>query len=143
MKMWFLVVTMGLLGLMGASAQEEAKEEAKEEEVPEVTLTGEVVELSSYLKDQHGEDHSECISNAENGLPVAFVAMEADDKEVMYQVLLEDGTAPIDILIDFVGTEVDITGKIVEKAGTKFIIASDVVGGDDWLDSPVGSASTQ
>ncbi len=142
MKKWFLVVTMGLLCLMGARAQEAAKEEAAEE-APDITLTGEVVEVSCYLKDERGDDHSECISNAENGLPVAFVAMEADDKEVMYQVLFEDGTAPIDILIDFVGTEVDITGKIVEKAGTKFIIASDVVGGDDWLDSPVGSASTQ
>ena len=135
MKKWFVVLAIGCIALTGAWAQEEAQEEAVEE-APEVTLTGEVVELSCYLKDQRGEDHAECAINcAENGMPIAFVALEADDKEVMYQVLFEDGTAPLDILIDFVGQQVDITGTIKEKAGAKIIIASDVIGEDDWLSS--------
>jgi hypothetical protein len=146
MKKLMLVVTMASVALMGAWAQEAAKEEPKAD-APEVTLTGEVVELSCFLKGQRGEKHAKCGTTcAENGMPIGFVAKEADDKEQYYQVIFADGTAPIDVFIDLIGQEVDVTGKVIEKAGAKFIIAADdtaVEGGDSWLPTNVGGSSTQ
>lgn len=142
MKKWMYMTLAALVIVPAAWAQDEAKDEGAEEAAA-IILTGEVVELSSYLEGLRGEDNiDEAIMRVDSGMPLAFVVTE-EEKETLYLVLFEDGTAPIDMLYDYVGTEVDLTGKVVEKGGAKIVVASEVAGADDWLATNVGSASTQ
>src|SRR5690606_20835744 len=112
MKKWMLCAAFVTVAAPFAAVAEEGEEKKEAEETAEVTLTGEVVELSCYVKGQRGEEHIDCaLQCLDNGLPVAFVVTE-EDKEQLYFVLFEDGTAPVDMLYDYVGTEVDLTGKV-------------------------------
>lgn len=110
------VGTAAVLAGFVAWAEEAAKEEAKD-----VTLKGEIVDLSCYLtKGAKGADHAKCAADCiSKGAPAGLLA--------------EDGTVTLLIskkvkLAGFAGKTVDVKGKCYEKGGLKGVVVEDIPG---------------
>ncbi len=91
----------------------------------ESTVKGEVVDLWCYLNDgSHGADHKECgVSCAKAGNPIGIV----DAKGHVYVAMSMKNHEPnLATLMDKMAETVTVTGKVVDKGGTRVVYVSSV-----------------
>lgn len=91
----------------------------------DVTLKGEPVDISCYLKGQSGEGHATCAKSCvSKGKPVGF-AVKDGDKSTLYLVI-GASTPAKDLLGDHMGKQVEVTGKVSKTGGMNIITVSKV-----------------
>jgi hypothetical protein len=85
-----------------------------------VTLTGHVIDTTCYMAHGgKGADHLKCaVMCAKNGIPLAILDESTDQ---IYLPLSTDHSNPNAKLMDFVESNVKVTGKLIEKSGMKGI----------------------
>lgn len=118
---------------------------AAEEAAVDVVLSGEPVDITCYMSGKSGEGHAGCATACANkGNPIGLVVDEGD-KKVLYLVLGADGKASKELMAEYMGYVVDVTGKASKKDGLNIIVASSVAEGADeeeWFpEEVVGGAS--
>ena len=86
-----------------------------------LTITGRVVDTTCYIAhDGIGPDHLKCaVMCARAGIPLAILDQQADQ---LYLPLSPDHQNPNAKLMDYVESNVRVTGKLIEKSGVKGII---------------------
>ncbi len=110
-----------LWGIGTAAPQEKSKGEAgkKTPSAKEITIKGEVVEISCYLAHgETGDKHRECgMACAKSGSPLGILTK---DGKLYVSVLPDDHkNGPNAILMDHVAHQVEATGIIREKNGLR------------------------
>src|SRR5438093_13428389 len=85
----------------------------------EVSVTGEVIDSSCYIKmGAKGSGHAECATNcAKAGIPLAILEDKTD--KVIWVSANKDMQGANDMLIPYAGKKVTLTGKWFERGGTK------------------------
>ena len=91
-----------------------------EHEHKEVTVQGEVLDMSCYIAHgAKGDDHAGCAKKCvKGGQPMGLLA---SDGTVYLLYAGHDDSSPYDKTKDFAGQQVEITGKAATKAGIKGI----------------------
>ena len=85
-----------------------------------VTIKGEVVDLACWLEEgKMGPEHAKCAQACVKGGTPAGIATE-DGKVYLVVVHCKDGKSPL----DFVGSQVEVTGMVHERGGMMGIVAS-------------------
>ncbi len=111
----------------------------------ETSLTGEPIDINCFLGGKSGEDHAACArSCAERGNPIGFLVTEGDAKQI-YLVLGAEGKSSKDLMTEYMGTEVEVIGKVKNKDGLKVIVVSEVISDDDewFLEETSGAGSVK
>ncbi|PCJ62001.1 MAG: hypothetical protein COA73_07125 [Candidatus Hydrogenedentota bacterium] len=112
----------------------------------ETSLIGEPIDINCYLGGgKSGEGHAACArSCAERGNPIGFLVTEGDAKQV-YLVLGSEGKSSKDLMVEHMGAEVEVIGKVQSKDGLKVIVVSEVVSDDDewFLEETSGAGSVK
>jgi hypothetical protein len=83
------------------------------------TLRGEVIDVQCHLRsgDNVGEDHEDCaLSCAKKGATMGILAEDG-----VYIITGEFAAAANEKLIEFVARQVEATGEVTEREGTKLI----------------------
>ncbi|HKQ62880.1 MAG TPA: hypothetical protein VJS92_16425 [Candidatus Polarisedimenticolaceae bacterium] len=108
-----LLSWLGLLAALGAT-------DAK------VTVTGEVVETSCYVRmGARGEAHKKCAELcANNGIPLAV--LDEDHDAVVWIGADDHQKNPNDLLRKFIARRVTVKGHYVERSGVRLLIAESV-----------------
>ena len=95
-----------------------------------VNVTGEVIETQCYITGLTGPGkgiaHKECaIKSAKNGIPLAILE---DKTGVVYLAgqTKKAQTGVNELLLPLVAEKVDVTGRLYEKGGMKFLLISKV-----------------
>ena len=91
-----------------------------------VELEGEIVDLSSYLRDgRHGpEAKADMLTALKNGAPLAVLDLAT---ETVYLVAAETpATDPNDAVRDYVADPVHIQGTVYERAGSKLLVVDKI-----------------
>jgi len=126
-----LVVLMGVILLSSgvASLAQEAS----------TTLQGEVIDPALYLREgRHGLEVEDLIYDAVDGGQT--LALLEDGTETLYLFLAkEPGEDPSELLYDYVGQRVKVTGSVYERGGLKGI----VVTAAEPLETPAAPASEE
>ncbi len=110
-----------LLAIAGGTAMSQSKAPKPKES----SVKGEVVDLWCYLNDgSHGANHKDCaVSCAKAGNPIGIV----DAKGKVYVAMSEKNHEPnLSMLIDKMSETVTVTGKVVDKGGTRVVYVSSV-----------------
>lgn len=131
MRVWRRSWCMGLLllgvgaGGFGASAEEAAR-----------TLTGEIIDPATYLRDgRHGPEMEELTYDAVDG--GQSLALLEDGTGTIYLLLAEEaGEDPNELAYDYVNRQVTLTGIVYERGGLRGVLATTMQG----LDQPQPSA---
>jgi hypothetical protein len=86
-------------------------------------LTGEVIDITCYLDhDSHGPKHADCARKCiERGMPVGLLV-----NGKVYNVIISSHESPNAKLAPYAGQMVTVTGKTIEKNGTRAIDMEDV-----------------
>lgn len=118
------LATGGLL--FGSTAADAQCKPAGGEEGKEVTVTASVVDLSCYLANGlHGPDHKMCSEVcAKNGVPLVFLT---DDGQLILPVSMAMPSSSFnDQLVEHAEQKVEVTGKVVNKAGSRAIVVDKI-----------------
>ena len=109
---WVGMITLGVAG--GLLAQETK------------TLTGEIVDPASYLKDgRHGPEMEDASFEAVDGGQT--LALLEDGTGNLYLFLgAQSGEDPNELAYDYVGQQVKVTGAVHERGGLRGIVAESV-----------------
>ena len=107
-----LIIMLLLAGAVRVSAEE-----------PKV-LQGEVIDPAVYLKDgRHGAELEDLIYDAVDGGQT--LALLEDGTGMVYMLLArEAGEDPNELLYEYVGKKVKITGQVYERGGLKGVVVT-------------------
>lgn len=122
-----LAAALGTGGLLLGSAAAHAQcAPTGGDEGKATTVTASVVDLSCYLANGlHGEDHKTCSEVcAKNGVPLVFLT---DDGQLLLPVSMAMPSSSFnDQLVEHAEERVKVTGKVVQKAGSKSIVVDKI-----------------
>ena len=110
-----VVVVLVLAAALAGLATAESKGGAKP-----MTVTGEILDLGCYLgHGAFGEKHRECaVKCASTGMPIGVLGKGG----VVYLLTLShDDAAPFNQCKEWAGTQVTVTGPMMQKGGMKAI----------------------
>src|SRR6185503_16112939 len=120
MRKFLMLVSLLGLGLSSAPLLAEGDQGEK---VAEVTLSGEVVDLTCYLEHgSKGEKHATCAKGClSGGLPAGFL----EDKTGKLYLLIGSDHKPANATVaDKAGKAVKVTGSIHEGKGVNLLVLS-------------------
>jgi len=110
-----LAVVLLLTGAVAAWAGEEHDMKGKK-----VTLTGEVLDMYCFMNHPDtgmGTEHAKCAKSCINkGLPIGFLS-----DGVVYLIIGKDHQPAGEMVVEFAGTQSELTGMLVEHHGVKAI----------------------
>ncbi len=117
-KMTLLAGVLGLLLVLGMVAPVYAADT--------VTVKGEVIDTYCYgMAGAKGESHRACgLSCAKAGIPVGL--LEDGSGKVYVLLPTKDATPVPQAAIDKMGRKATITGKVIEKGGSRFLTVESV-----------------
>lgn len=96
------------------------------------TIQGEVVDPALYLREgRHGNDVEELIFDAVDG-GQALALLEDGTGSVYLLLAGEPGADPNELVYEYAGRSVNVTGSVYEKGGLRGIVATHV----ESLDGP-------
>ena len=118
-KVLFVALTVLTLPLFAQDKKMMGKER-------EVTLNGEVVDVSCYVeKGAKGESHKECaITCAKNGWPLGILTK--DGKLYVAMTAMGYDCIPNKVLMEHIGHQVEVTGYTHSKGGVNGISIANI-----------------
>jgi hypothetical protein len=122
----FALVFLLSTGLTWTQEKSMGKKMMSKQKAKEVSLTGEVVDVSCYLHSgARGEGHKDCaVACAKAGGPLGILTK--DDK-LYVSVLPDDHSAgPNQKLLDYVAENVTVKGMVRSKGGVNAVMITDV-----------------
>jgi hypothetical protein len=122
----FALVLLLSTGLTWTQEKSMGKKMISKQKAKEVSLTGEVVDVSCYLHSgARGEGHKDCaVACAKAGGPLGILTK---DGKLYVSVLPDDHSAgPNQKLMDYVAENVTVTGMVRSKGGVNAVMITDV-----------------
>jgi hypothetical protein len=122
----FALVLLLSTGLTWTQEKSMGKKMMSKQKAKEVSLTGEVVDVSCYLHSgARGEGHKDCaVACAKAGGPLGILTK---DGKLYVSVLPDDHSAgPNQKLMDYVAENVTVTGMVRSKGGVNAVMITDV-----------------
>jgi hypothetical protein len=122
----FALVLLLSTGLTWTQEKSMGKKMMSKQKAKEVSLTGEVVDVSCYLHSgARGEGHKDCaVACAKAGGPLGILTK---DGKLYVSVLPDDHSAgPNQKLMDYVAENVTVKGMVRSKGGVNAVMITDV-----------------
>lgn len=115
-RLWIAVVGMALLGPSSAVMSQDTEQ----------TIVGEILDPASYLKEGvYGADHIDVTYEAVDG-GQSLALLEVSSGKIYILLADEPGEDPNELVYDYVGQRVKVTGTVYQRGDLSGIVAASI-----------------